>query len=75
MNELHSVPGWAAYFLLLRLIQTLVSRRTLAIADARELTDSALLDAEQHLGESAVGAQVREMLAGCLKDLDNAPNG
>ncbi len=75
MTELHSVPGWVALFLMLRLIQNLVYRRTLTLADARETADSALLDAEQMLGESGVGTEVRGMLAACLADLDQTPDG
>lgn len=69
-----AAPGLASMVLIVELIRTMVWRRVISLADAREMVDRALLTAEQQFGTTNIGDPVRELIAALLKDIDQTPS-
>ncbi len=74
MDKQVDPAGFAAFFLMIRLIQRLVRLNVLSLEDTRELVDAALLDAEELFANASQGRQVREFLELFLKDIDQSGN-
>jgi hypothetical protein len=71
MSRQVDAPGFATMLIVVRLIQRLVLQKTISLETAREMIDSALMDAERVLGNSPQGAAVRELLESFLADIRN----
>lgn len=64
--------GWAAFLLLVSLLQRLVRREVLLPEEVAMMADEALFAAEQLLGRFEEGAPVRELLESVRRDFQAA---
>ena len=68
-----AAPGMAAYLITLRLIERLMLRDVIPLAEVRELVDAALLDAEISFGDALGGQPTRRYIELFLNSLRQPP--